>query len=300
MSWRDTLSPDVWTEYFFSGLLACGLVFIHRRWRSKERMQFLVVTIASAAAAAVFTHLFFTIIFPLGASGGFIFDIAVLAILTPLLLSGVHDRIFLEEKIATETLRAKEAENTALTARYEALKARISPHFLFNSLNTLADLVEEDPKLATTFIDQMAVVYRYILECQNAVSVPLDKELDAARALLFVLETRHSDALKISTPEPEETRDFEIAPLALQSLVENALKHNIYSPDQPLKISIRIEGRDLVVENTVNAKPGAISFKSGLDDLKDRFSLISDRPLRYGELKGCYWVRVPLVSGRPR
>jgi len=297
MSWRDTLSPDVWIEYLFSGLLACGLIFIHRLWRDNGRVQLFAVTVSGVAAAVIFTRVFFTVIFPLGTSTSFIFDIAILAILMPLLLSGVRDRIFLEEKAAASLLSARDAENKALAAQFQALKARVNPHFLFNSLNTLADIVEEDPKLASMFIDRMATVYRYILECQNTVSVPLNYEIEAAQALMFVFESRHPGALKISISPPEETEGYDIVPLALQTLVENALKHNIYSLEEPLEISIMIEGSDLVVDNTINLKPETVSLKIGLEDLKSRFAMISDRPLTFGETEGRFWVRAPLVSG---
>lgn len=289
MSWSDVLAPTVWIEFVFSALLGFGLVALHRSFKQSTRMGFIILTAASAIAAVAFTVFFYTIVFPFGAPGSFLFDVTLLALASPLLISGVRDRVLLGERAAI-------AEHGLLQARYEVLKSRLSPHFLFNSLSTLSDLVEDDPTLATRFIERMAQVYRYIIEHQGDKSIGLDREIEAAQALLFVLETRHPGALVVSALLPEQAAQFKTAPLAVQSLVENALKHNRYSPSAPLTISIRIEENDLVVENSLNPRNDRPSLNTGLESLKERLEMLTGRTMRYGVSSGRFRVRAPLIA----
>lgn len=294
MTWDDLATPGVWIEYLFSTLLGFSLVALHAFFAERRGLQFLIVAAASAAAACVFTWFFYRFVAPWDASRGFLFDIAILAGLTPLLLSGVRDRMTLAKRAFVLEARAAAAERASLVAQFDALKARLSPHFLFNGLSTLSDLVEEDPALAVRFIDQLATVYRYILEHQDAALVGLDDEITAARAFLFVLETRHAGALDVNAPQPHEGAGFHTPPLALQTLVENALKHNAYSPAHPLKLSIEIERDCLRIENTLRPRPSS-SLNTGLSSLARRLAVITERPLEYGEADGLFWVKLPLL-----
>ena len=161
---RDLLNTSAVFEVLFSFLLALLLVAfyraggrylekIDRRW--SQRVFVAALLLLSTLLAIAFTRFFFTYVVPWGTTSSYEFDIALLALLMPLLLSGVADKIFLLGKI-------REVERAEAAARYEMLKARLSPHFLFNSLNTLVDIIEEDPKLAVPFIEEMSATYRYL------------------------------------------------------------------------------------------------------------------------------------------
>ncbi|RED16711.1 sensor histidine kinase [Parasphingopyxis lamellibrachiae] len=300
ITWRDFLSPDLWVEYLFSSLLALGLILMNSLLNTLGRGRYVSIGFASAIAAATFTWFYYTIVFPFGAQGNFLFDVAVLALLTPLLIAGVRDRLILTEKVDIEKLRASEAEKAALEARYETLKSRLSPHFLFNGLNTLTDIVEDEPSLAIQFIDNLAAVYRYLIERQDAERAPLRDELAAVSSLLFILQTRHPDAFNVALPTSAEIEDLEIVPLTLQMLLENALKHNIYSKDAPLNITVTIEGDELLVENSSNPNRNAVSFKTGLTTLKQRIALVTDRPFSFGERPGIFWARAPILEAEAR
>lgn len=289
ISWKEIISPSVWIEYAFAAILGFGLVKIHGAFRYTTGLGLTITAIVGALAATAFTWFFYTVIFPYGVQGSFLFDIVILSLFVPLLISGVGDRILLGD-------RALRAEKSALEARFETLKSRLSPHFLFNSLSTLSDIVEDDPVLAVRFIDRMSMIYRYILENEGEASVGLNEEIEAAQALLFVLETRHPGALTISSILPEQATGFYTAPLVVQSLVENALKHNHYTPNSPLTVTIRIEGDDLLVENTLNSATKTPSLKSGLQTLKERLQMLTGRELRYGKSERTFWVRVPLLT----
>ncbi|MEO1136265.1 MAG: histidine kinase [Pseudomonadota bacterium] len=288
LAWDDLLAPGVWIEFLFSGLIGFSLVTVHATFETPTRLSFFILSVISAAAAAAFTLFFFTAVFPLGVQNGFVFDIALLSLATPLIISGVRDRLLLEGRLAA-------TERAALEARFEALKSRLSPHFLFNSLSTLTEIINEDPKLAIEFVERMADIYRYIVEHEARSHIGLREELDAAKALVFVLNTRRSDALNVTWLAEEQAADFAIAPLTVQSLFENAIKHNRYSAADPLEITMGIDDRDLVVQNTFNPAFGRPSLGTGLKSLGERLQILTGRPLQFGVAGNRFWVRAPLL-----
>lgn len=292
LTWEDVVAPGIWVEFLFSGLIGFSLVAVHAAFETPTRLTFFLLSGISAGAASAFTFFFFTTVFPLGVQSGFVFDIALLSLATPLIISGVRDRLLLEGRLA-------ETERAALEARFEALKSRLSPHFLFNSLSTLTEIIEEDPKLATEFVERMADIYRYIVAHEERSHIGLREELDAAKALVFVLNTRRSQALNVTWLADEQAAGFAIAPLTVQSLFENAIKHNRHSASDPLEITMRIEDRDLVVQNTLHPASGRPSLGTGLKSLGERLQILTGRPLQYGVTENRFWVRAPLVPATP-
>ncbi len=287
IEWGDVLHPTLIVEYLFSTVLGFGMVALHRRSRASGVVGFLLTATAGAAAAVIFTVFYYSVIFPFGASRDFLFDIAVLALLVPLIISGVSERILFQR-------RAEQAEQAALRERYASLESRMSPHFLFNALSTLTDIIEEDQALAVEFVEQAAVVYRYIIDHQYSSRVPLAEELTAARALFFIMEARHPGALKLRIHSGANSDSFETVPLAVQSLIENALKHNRVTSAAPLEISIRREGDSLLVENTRMPKVSPAACGTGLADLSERVAYVTGRQLRYWSNERFFSVRLPL------
>ena len=302
---EQILQPAALFEVLYAFLLAVLLLAMYRiggafaatseyLWL-KRGLPVLLLAL-SAAAAVLFTRFFFTYILPSGTQSSFEFDVALLALVLPLIVSGIADRILLAGEAQDAALRAARSDNSALQARFEALKARISPHFLFNSLNTLADIVEEDQKLAVKFIEEMAAMYRYILEHRDEATVPLAAELEAVEALLFLLEVRHPGALNVSMDLPSKATDLQIVPLALQTLIENALKHNHYSKSQPMGLRLYVDGADMVLENTLHKRKNVISTGSGLENLRRRVAHICDRSVEVIETSDIFCVRVPIIG----
>ncbi len=289
IGWQDLLHPTIFIEYLFSTVLGFGLAAFHRGFSRSTRQGFVLVTIASAGSAIAFTLFFYTVVFPYGVQSTFLFDVAILALFVPLVISGVSDRVLLSH-------RADQAEQAALRERYASLKSRMSPHFLFNSLSTLTDIIEEDPELAVRFVEQVAFVYRYLIENQYTQRIGLDREVDAARALLFVMEARNPGALDVSISLPDKIDRFQTAPLAVQSLIENALKHNRYTPRTPLMLSLRIDAGDLIVENTIISSAAKETPGTGLADLSERIEFLTGERLSYQKENGRFCVRVPLIE----
>ncbi len=298
MTIEQILVPAALWEVLFAFLLASILLILYRFGSTQakrlgkpvlKRLLPFALVAAGAAVAIVFTRFFFTVVVPWGSAPSFEFDVAVLAVLLPLIVSGVADRVFLEGE-------AKAAEQAALTAQFETLKARLSPHFLFNSLNTLADIVEEDPKLAVRYIEEMAAIYRYILEHRDEPLVPLAAEIEAIRSLLYLLESRQPGAFEVEFKLAPGADSLQIVPLALQTVVENALKHNAYSTSTPMKLKVYTDKDQLVVENTLNRRNNAPSTATGLANLRIRVEHVCRKPLQISENNQLFSVRLPLVA----
>ncbi len=297
MTIEQLLVPSALYEVMYAFLLASLLLILYRYGSHQidrvgrpglKRLLPIALVAASVVVAIGFTRFFFNVVVDWGSPASFEFDIAVLAVMLPLIVSGVADRIFLASE-------AKIAEQAALVARFETLKARLSPHFLFNSLNTLADIVEEDPKLAVRFIEELAAIYRYILEHRDEQLVPLAAEIEAIRSMLYLLRSRQPGALDVELELAPGTESLQIVPLALQTVVENALKHNAYSAGSPLKLRVFTDEDQLVVENTLNRRENVVSTDSGLESLRTRIEHVCRRPIQIRETNETYSVRVPLI-----
>ncbi len=184
-------------------------------------------------------------------------------------------------------------------AQYEALKNQVSPHFLFNSLSILSSLLYTNPELSEKFIDQLSKAYRYILEQKDKDSIALKTELDFILSYAFLLKIRFNSKfdLQISITD-EEAEQYQIAPLTLQLLVENAVKHNRMSSKNPLQVTILIENSYLVVLNPIRVRNENEKIPStgiGLSNIKNRYSLLTDQPVQVSSIHGTFIVKIPLL-----
>ncbi len=191
-----------------------------------------------------------------------------------------------------------ELQNEVVISKYKSLKSQISPHFLFNSLNTLTSLMYEDRDLASDFVSRLSSCYRYILENREEDLVGLDKELNFLDSFVFMMDIRHKMSLEISTKLDLKASDFVIPTLSLQMLLENALKHNYYSVEQPLQISItNIGNKSIVVENTLRVrKDDQNSTKMGIDNIKKRFSFYTNEKVEISRENNIFKVSLPLLK----
>ena len=196
-------------------------------------------------------------------------------------------------------LRAERLEKEAVQAQFDALKNQVSPHFLFNSLSILSSLVEVDPKLSIQFINRLSKAYRYILEQRENERVSLRTELDFLAAYTFLLTIRFEGKLFVPIDVPEADRDrFMVAPLTLQLLLENAVKHNQLSEETPLIVTITLTGEVLRVSNPIRLRPVAEnSTGMGLQNIVNRYALLTERPVEIGEQNDEFVVTIPLLQG---
>lgn len=195
-------------------------------------------------------------------------------------------------------LQAEQLQKEAAQAQFAALRNQVNPHFLFNSLSILSSLVEVDAKLSVQFINRLSKAYRYILEQRDAERVPLRTELDFIESYTFLLSIRFDERLQVRINVPNADRDrYQIAPLTLQLLVENAVKHNQMSDEDPLFVRIDREGDYLRVVNPLQPRPQPEdSTGVGLTNIINRYRLLSKQPVWIGEVDNEFFVKIPLLS----
>ncbi|MCK8490356.1 MULTISPECIES: sensor histidine kinase [Spirosoma] len=197
-------------------------------------------------------------------------------------------------------VRAERLEKENVQAQFAALKSQVNPHFLFNSLSILSSLVHADADLSEKFIDQLSRAYRYILEQKDNERVLLKTELEFIQAYRFLLNIRFENKFDvvINVPEADQSR-YSIAPLTLQLLVENAVKHNRMSAKEPLHVYIQLDGENLIVQNNLQPRPQSEhSTGVGLQNIITRYALLTDQPVWVGENEGDFIVKIPLLNER--
>jgi sensor histidine kinase YesM len=196
----------------------------------------------------------------------------------------------------TSLRREQKLREESLIFQNETLKNQVNPHFLFNSLNTLSSLVNTQPEVAEKFINRLSSIYRYILENISKDKVPLEAELSFIRDYFFLHKIRDVEKIELQILV-NDTDKFEILPVSLQILVENAIKHNKATREEPLRISIFIEGQQIVVKNNLQNMATQIrSTGIGLKNLAERVKLIFGRELIIEETNNYFVVKVPLLS----
>ncbi len=196
------------------------------------------------------------------------------------------------------TRQMEDLRREMMASQYTALKNQISPHFLFNSLNTLTSLMYEDRDLASDFVTRLASSYRYILDNRGHDLVSLRKELGFLDAFVFMMNVRHKEAVVIETNVNVVTENYSIPTLSLQMLVENALKHNLYSKERPLHIQITTIGdAALAVKNNLRKRDlKEATTRLGLKNIKKRYSFYTNQQVLVREETASFEVIIPLLD----
>lgn len=223
-------------------------------------------------------------------------------LLTVIISLFLHSRSFLLAW-REATVRAERLEKESAVARLDSLRRQVDPHFLFNALNALTSLVEEnDPARAVRFIRQLSQVYRYVLDSQSQELVPLSEELAFAEAYVFLQKTRLAEALhvELALPPAAALAGLYLPPLALQLLLENALKHNTAYQADPLRLRVVVDAAaaTLTVRNTLRPRRLAATETSGrgLANLRARYAFLTALPLVAGPVGGEFVVTLPLLA----
>lgn len=191
--------------------------------------------------------------------------------------------------------RERKLKEESLIFQNETLKNQVNPHFLFNSLNTVSSLISTKPEIAERFISRLSSIYRYILENSQKDKVPLQSELAFINDYFDLHKIRDEEKILLTINAPD-AGSFGILPVSLQILIENAIKHNMATRENPLKISIFIENQQIIVKN--NLQKMALQLKStkiGLKNLAERVRLITGKMLIIEETNTDFIVKVPLL-----
>lgn len=303
---------DLQQTFIFNGLLFVLLGFgnsyladnISISWIDKPVLRFTVsllstilFTIAVAVLAEIVIYnwiykvpierIFRTI------NKGYYFNVVMITLVVSTFM---HGRAFLLEW-RSSIEEAESLKRAHLTSQFENLKQQVNPHFLFNSLNVLTALVHKDADLSEKFIRQLSRVYRYVLEVTNKELIELELELEALEAYVFLIKIRFGDGLDCVINIPDQ-KGMLIPPLALQMLVENAVKHNIISKSKPLIINIEQIGRtEIVVSNNLQTKNQASEGKGiGLTNINKRYKHLLNEEIKIMESENTFQVNLPVIE----
>lgn len=205
-------------------------------------------------------------------------------------------RVNEQEKLLQLERKAQLLEKEKALVMYENLKQHLNPHFLFNSLTSLSSLIRIDGKMAVNFLDKMSKVYRYILKNRDQEVVPLREEIKFVELYNDLQTTRFASALQINLNIDEAYYDRKIAPVTLQNLVENAIKHNTADASAPLIIELFVEDDFLVVRNNLQKKNFVeTSNRQGLKNMESLYQYLSPRPMIIEETEHFFVVQIPLI-----
>lgn len=183
------------------------------------------------------------------------------------------------------------------TASFETLKNQLDPHFLFNSLNVLSSLIEENPVKAQEFTVALSKIYRYVLDQKDKNLISVEEELNFAKLYVSLLKMRFEEALIVNFTINDTENEYKIVPLSLQLLLENAIKHNIISDQKPLQIDIFRQNDYLVIQNTFQKKQTFDKSSGiGLQNIVQRYKIVTNDHVEILQDNKLYTVKLPLIS----
>ncbi|WP_116107667.1 sensor histidine kinase [Lewinella sp. IMCC34191] len=290
------------------------VVYLRRRYPGEKdtprRIQLMTafsVTFALAVESVLNSLVFPRLDWLVGAGYGaapLSFEVTVATTLCLMVLA-IYESIYFFTRYRQSLLEQERLMRTDVQAQLETLKQQVNPHFLFNSLNTLVQVIPEDTDKAVLFTQRLSAVYRRILEYRHRDLITLEEELEALKDYVFLMKTRFEDKLLVtysgggaqvkSLPDNFEESVF-LVPLSLQLLVENAIKHNVVSEDHPLRIEIILTAEAVNVVN--NLQPRSRRKNStgwGQDNLRQRYRLAGGAQATVAVTSTHYRVTLPLL-----
>lgn len=306
--------PGLWQEYLENMIFAVILYMVNAYW-----LQYLLIKYKR--------QLFTAKIFALGIAGNVVFSLIGVFISRLILFMAIR-RMGLSQFLANETpqdysismlisviiallfysiwyykhrqenkvIEQKIIAGTA-SAKFDALKNQLDPHFLFNSLNVLTSLIEEDPIQAQKFTTSLSKVYRYVLEQKDKDLVSVDEELDFARTYVRLLKMRFEDSIIFEVPEKASDPEAKIVPLSLQLLLENAVKHNVVTNARPLHISVVEKDGSLYVNNNLQEKQVVKKSSGvGLQNIRQRYGILTEKQVKINKTESTFSVQLPILT----
>jgi two-component system, LytTR family, sensor kinase len=296
---------------FFSIWSLCGFItnYYQKKYRGSQYVRkrllysIAVITVANFALFFLFAHIVDDIL-------GFKNPFKHIPLLNVILLQSVQSLFLatsmvaiLEANYTIASLRKSEKEKDELQkanlqSRFDSLKGQVNPHFLFNSLNTLSSLISKDAERAEAFVEEMSTVYRYLLRSNEQELITLKEEINFIHSFVHLLATRFGESFKVNIQIADGYNSYQLPPLTLQMLVENAVKHNVISRDEPLHLHIFTSPDDrLHVNNNLQLKTREVlSEKVGLNNIIERYKILNHNGVEIKDTGDNFTVIVPLIQ----
>ncbi|MES2778107.1 MAG: two-component regulator propeller domain-containing protein [Bacteroidota bacterium] len=212
-----------------------------------------------------------------------------------LLAAGVWWLVRYREAVAK---RWQQLQKENLQSRLDTLQSQVSPHFFFNSLNTLIALIEEEPKMAVAYTNHLSDFFRKVVQYREKDSIPLAEEVALINDYFFIQQKRFGRGIRLINNIPGEILEAKkIAPLSLQLLAENAIKHNAFTQQQPLLLELSVnENEWLVIKNNLQAKQNQETGAGmGLQNIQRRYKLLTGKDVEVEKTDLSFIVKIPLI-----
>lgn len=221
----------------------------------------------------------------------------VVAMVITIIVSLVIHLVYFYKSYQENKLKEQKIIAGTASAQFESLKNQIDPHFLFNSLNVLSSLIEENPESAQKFTTSLSKVYRYVLEQKDKELVSVAEELKFAKTYMNLLKMRFENSITFEIPEGFDNEEAKVVPLSLQLLLENCIKHNVVSEAKPLHVKISIENGQLVITNNLQKKEVLQDRKGvGLQNIVNRYGILTNRKVLVEENEKEFKVLLPILT----
>jgi LytS/YehU family sensor histidine kinase len=194
-------------------------------------------------------------------------------------------------------MEGNDIERENVIAQFDVLKNQMNPHFLFNSLNIISSLIRKDPSKAYFFTKEFSKLYRIVLDKKDVMFIKISEELDFISSYIYLQNIRFNENIRFSIKIPGENLSLMVPPFSLQILIENAIKHNIISAENPLKIDIYCDGAVLIVQNNLQRRTNQDpSLGKGYTNLLERYKLTSNETPEFYTDGVNYFARIPLLN----
>ena len=296
---RFAITYIIWLAMWFGNGYVSYLMDKVYSWLKDPGKRF-VLGILAAVVYSVLAMLGLKVLFVLAMGISITDNNPAILILTAgisvLVLSAMYLRHFLFSWRAL-ALQEEKMKNEVLATNFEMLKSQINPHFMFNSLNTLTSLIYQNQDLAAKYVGQLSNVYRSVLSSGKNEVVTLEEELKMLESYVFLQSIRFEDRFNVEIELSNESKKKYMPPMVLQMLLENCIKHNEITKDNPLVVYVYTEGEVICVKNKIAKKqvlPGDNS-NIGLTNIKARYEMLSDVPVEIVDNGSEFIVKLPLL-----
>ena len=293
------------TSVLMTVIISYGVVSVmiwlqrNHPWKNgiiKRLILEIVLTYFTACILIIAISLILKPIYIQGDVSSTLFRYVILALIMNTLLVAITEGIFFFEQWRNSVISAERFKKESVKAQLESLKNQVNPHFLFNSLNTLSSLIDEDKELSKEFVDDLSSVYRYVLKHKDEEVVTVKSELDFIHSFTSLLKRRHGDRIHFHYDIDIDQYNKGVPPMALQLLVENAVKHNIASKNRPLTVEIFSANNQLVVRNNLQKKSNVKSNGIGLKNIQQRYDFLGDENISISRSEQYFQVALPTFT----
>ncbi|MBL7737705.1 MAG: histidine kinase [Chitinophagaceae bacterium] len=226
-----------------------------------------------------------------------IYKFIAVCVAAVLIFTLVYEILFLSKERELDTKIVDQLDKERSQAELQALTNEMDPHFLFNSLNTLNHLILNDARQAHLFNNKLAQVYKYFLINKTRELISLNDEMEFIDNYFYLLQIRHDNKLQLRVDLTEEAGKAMLPPCAVQVLIENAIKHNEFSDNQPLLIRVSMNGQYIRVSNNAKPKPYVVNSTGiGLKNLNARYRIIAGKSIDIEKNRDSFTVKIPLIK----